>query len=240
MASPQKENGFTPIANEILEKILEVKLNATQLKILILLWRFTYGFSRKEHELSETFISRAIGTDRIYTHKELSKLIKMNIVLVKRHPSYSQARSISFNKNYEEWSIERQQVSKKTTGVQKDSETGVEKYSKTGVGFDTQDNKKAKRNSKPKNSYAENVFLTEDQFKSIAEKYGTKGRDRIIELLSTYKLSSGKKYKDDFAAMRNWVFARYEKEVNFDSAETKRPEPLEMSEDDYEIQVIKC
>ena len=47
MASPQKENGFTPISNEILEAVAGASLNGTQLRILLLLWRNSYGYHSK-------------------------------------------------------------------------------------------------------------------------------------------------------------------------------------------------
>ena len=78
MASPQKEHGYTPIANEILEQICKVKLNGTQLRIIMAIWRFTYGFSRNEHEMSIGFLAKAIDADKIYTSKELAKLIDKN------------------------------------------------------------------------------------------------------------------------------------------------------------------
>ena len=61
MANPKLENGYSPIANEILEQLCRQNLNGTQFRIIMVVWRYTYGFSRKEHELSETFISKAIG-----------------------------------------------------------------------------------------------------------------------------------------------------------------------------------
>lgn len=70
MANPQKENGYTPVANEILEQLYRQNLNGTQFRIIMVVWRFTYGFSRREHELSETFISKAIGTHKKQVSRE--------------------------------------------------------------------------------------------------------------------------------------------------------------------------
>jgi len=41
MANPQKENGYTPVANEILDELVKLPLNGTQLRIICVVWRFT-------------------------------------------------------------------------------------------------------------------------------------------------------------------------------------------------------
>ena len=103
MAKPQLGNGYTPIANELLEKVYQLKLNGTQFKIIMCIWRFTYGFSRKDHELSESFISSAIDTDKRQVRRELNNLIKLNIIVVTREATFTSTRKIKFNKYYTEW-----------------------------------------------------------------------------------------------------------------------------------------
>ena len=64
MANPQKENGYTPIANEILEQLVRLPLNGTQWDIIIVICRYTYGYSRKEHPVSESFIAKVTGISK--------------------------------------------------------------------------------------------------------------------------------------------------------------------------------
>ena len=47
MANPQKENGYTTIANELLEAIYCSKFSPTEFKMLLFIFRYTYGFNRK-------------------------------------------------------------------------------------------------------------------------------------------------------------------------------------------------
>ena len=105
MAKPQLQNGYTPIANELLEKVYQLKLNGTQFKIIMCIWRFTYGFSRKEHELSESFISSAIDTDKRQVRRELNNLIKLNVLVVTREATFTSTRKIKFNKYYTKWLV---------------------------------------------------------------------------------------------------------------------------------------
>lgn len=102
MASPQTKNGYTRIANEILEHISKTNLNGTQLRIVMVLWRFTYGFRRKEHEMTLAFLAKAINSTKSHANKELTVLIERNIVSV-IGIGPRRGRVLSFNKNYDEW-----------------------------------------------------------------------------------------------------------------------------------------
>lgn len=100
MASPQKENGYTPIANEILDAISKARINGTQASILFQIWRYTYGFNRTSHILSASFLSKGTGINKVRLSQELKKLIDNKIVTV---ITRSCPREIAFNKNYNEW-----------------------------------------------------------------------------------------------------------------------------------------
>ncbi len=103
MASPQTKNGYTRIANEILENIVKTDLNGTQLRIVMVIWRYTYGFRRKEHEFTLTYLAELLDTVKSHVGRELNILIERKIVdVVGVGPR--RGRILSFNKNYEEWS----------------------------------------------------------------------------------------------------------------------------------------
>lgn len=102
MANPQKENGFTPIANEIMEHICKINLNGTQFRIILFIWRHTYGWRKKGKEMSLGFIAEGIGTNRNHVDRELTTLIEREIVLV-NGIGKRRGRLLSVNKNYEEW-----------------------------------------------------------------------------------------------------------------------------------------
>lgn len=151
MANPQKEHGFTPIANELLEAIYSAKFNSTQLKIALFILRYTYGFSRKEHKLSLNFISRGIGVSRRYVSHELKTLINADVVTVVSKHTDTEARVLSLNKNYESWTLGRsklQQVKNSSTGEELDNTTGEELFNTTGEELFHQDKKNIKKNIK--------------------------------------------------------------------------------------------
>ena len=136
MANPQKENGYTPISNEIMDEVAKLQINATQFRILIVVWRYTYGFSRKEHTLSEGFISNATGIHKKRIGQELLDLIKRKVLTEEVAPSFASTRVISFNKNYQEWtnrdsqSINRQSM-KTLTGSESIDQTVNENVDRT-------------------------------------------------------------------------------------------------------------
>lgn len=105
MADVQPENGYTRIANELMEKILLHKFNATQLKIIIAIMRYTYGFNRKSHAISITFLMKAINSSKKNTAKELNELIKINVVSVSKDHTCSASRELAINKDYDTWCI---------------------------------------------------------------------------------------------------------------------------------------
>lgn len=117
MADVQVENGFTKIANQILEEIAKFKFNGTELRIIMIIWRYTYGFNRKSHEMSAGFISNAIGVDISRVKKVLKDLIDKKVILVVEEASFNSSRILAFNKNFEEWGVENDTRGKKVPQV---------------------------------------------------------------------------------------------------------------------------
>jgi phage replication O-like protein O len=103
VAKPQIEDGYTRIANETLEKIMKTNLNGSQLRIVLAVWRYTYGFQRKTTELSINFIAKAINSKRSHVGRELATLIDERKILTVTGTGKRNTREIGFNKNHNEW-----------------------------------------------------------------------------------------------------------------------------------------
>lgn len=103
MASPQLKHGHTRIANEILEQIMKTNLNGSQFRLVLAIWRYTYGFQRKQHEMSISFLAKLIDASRSQVDRELTTLIERNVITIVETGSKG-ARVLTFNKNYKEWS----------------------------------------------------------------------------------------------------------------------------------------
>jgi|GEM_PF-5085501 len=106
MADPQKENGYTPISNEVLEAVAGTKLNGTQLRILLILWRKSYGYRKSECEISLSYLVKSTNSTKSALSREISKLKKMNIIFEIEAPNRRHVKVYKFNKNYDDWKSE--------------------------------------------------------------------------------------------------------------------------------------
>ncbi|MBO9596756.1 MAG: replication protein [Cohnella sp.] len=102
MANPQLERGHTRIANEILEKVARSRFNGTQLRVLLSIWRYTYGFRRKEHEFTLSFLAEAISAARSQVDREVTALIERNVLEVLAGGN-GRPRVLRFNKDFDAW-----------------------------------------------------------------------------------------------------------------------------------------
>lgn len=100
MGSPQVEDGFTKIANELLDAIIRSPFSKRQYKVLLHLIRKTYGFGKKSDDMTVTQIANATGLTRPHASGTLHELIELNTVL-KRDGRHGYV--LTLNKNYRQW-----------------------------------------------------------------------------------------------------------------------------------------
>jgi phage replication O-like protein O len=132
MANVQTENGYTKIANELLEQMALTKFSPIQYRIIFVIWRYTYGFNRKEHEMSLNFLHEATNYDKRQLQRELTKLEERKIIT--QTVESGSSRVIGFNKNHDEW--DGNSTKGKTT-IGNSTNTGVGKTTNSGVGNST-------------------------------------------------------------------------------------------------------
>ena len=80
MVSPQVENGFTRIANEIIEALWKVNLSPYETRVLWFLLRKTYGWKKKTDWITLSQFSKNIGLDRRLIHRTLKSLFSKKII----------------------------------------------------------------------------------------------------------------------------------------------------------------
>jgi hypothetical protein len=59
----------------------------------------------------------------------------------------------------------------------------------------------------PKKKFADLVFMTEAEYDKLVEECGAEDTAKLIDMLNTYKESSGRKYKSDYHAIKKWVIS---------------------------------
>lgn len=164
MANPQKENGSTDIANELLEVIYSSNFNAPQLDIIYCLIRYTYGFHRKSHKLSINFISRATKRHKITISKELAKLIDKNVINVEQKSTYSTSRILSLNKNYSTWGVSQNETVSQSETVSQNGTSTVSQNETVGVSQN--ETKKLKIETKKE---TKDIHTKSDDFESVCQ-----------------------------------------------------------------------
>ena len=142
MSDVQIENGYTKIANELLEVIYGTNFNSTQLKLLLCIIRYTYGFNRKSHAISISFLSSATGISRRYISSELNKLIDTKVVMIIQDYSVTSSRILKLNKNYVQWvgyGTILHQVNNTSTDEEQFTTPGEQYFTTTGEQLFTQE-----------------------------------------------------------------------------------------------------
>lgn len=125
MASPQKENGFTPIANEILEMLVNACLLGSEYQVVFFVLRKTYGWKKKHDIISLTQFEKGTGLSRPTIVKTLKNVLIKNL-LVKASLPYNKY-AFSFNKNYETWVVKAPLLVKSKGIYSKDALTETSK-----------------------------------------------------------------------------------------------------------------
>ena len=101
MASPQLENGYTRLSNELLEKIVRYPFKGYELKIILKIARDTYGWKTKKRQISYGRIAKDAKIDRRHVVKYCSLLVGRNIIFKQKLKNRDNLWGI--NKDYEEW-----------------------------------------------------------------------------------------------------------------------------------------
>jgi phage replication O-like protein O len=167
----QLENGYTKISNEILNILAVTNLNGTQRRILDVVFRYTYGFNRKNHKMSVTFISSATKLNNRNVKRELNNLIDMKIIIIVKEATFSSSRVISFNKDFNTWLLNEHQGANIPPGDKADTQPGGELDTSPGGELTTQEIK-YKENIKENSTSTLYNDLFEDLWKLYPNKKG--------------------------------------------------------------------
>ena len=117
--NPQVENGYTRIANEILESLSKLIMSGEEWRLLIALLRFTYGWNKTSDTISLSQFCAATGMKKQNVCRTLKKLLSKQIIrIIKSDNKF--ASKYSFNKHFDEWvplSKQIKPLSEQITGV---------------------------------------------------------------------------------------------------------------------------
>jgi phage replication O-like protein O len=103
MASPQCENGYTKIANELLEAACKRITNATWLRIFFYTVRITYGFHVKERETNYKAYMTKLNLSDETIRNTMLEMTDRKILVSKFVDNRTLITGV--NKNYEQWKV---------------------------------------------------------------------------------------------------------------------------------------
>jgi phage replication O-like protein O len=117
--TPQLEDGYTRIANEILEKLATINLSSYQIRVLLFIFRKTYGYGKKEDRIAVSQLVKATGIRKSHISRTKKELLLRKLVT-------SNGNKIAFQKDSTLWCKLPKQVTirKVTTSGQKITSLG--------------------------------------------------------------------------------------------------------------------
>ena len=102
MASPQLKDGYITIANEIMEALANTRIPGEARQVLDVILRKTYGWNKKEDEISLSQFKKATGLLSPNIIRARGKLSKMNIISVIQKDN-TDTTTYRFQKDYTKW-----------------------------------------------------------------------------------------------------------------------------------------
>jgi len=128
MASPQKENGYTPIANELLEALCSLEISGACFRVMWVIVRKTYGYQKKIDTISLSQFEKITGMYRPTIIDAMDTLEQMKIIKIDRSNFIN---GYKLNKNYEEWTSNQNRTSSQNHTSRVLPKTSSQKHTKT-------------------------------------------------------------------------------------------------------------
>jgi phage replication O-like protein O len=119
MASPQTEDGYTKIANEIQDALCHTRIPGEERQVLDVIFRKTYGWNKCEDAISLSQFSAMTGIKKPNVIGAIKGLLSKKIIIVIQKDN-SPAHVYKFNKNYEQWKPLSKKITTKIV-IQKDN-----------------------------------------------------------------------------------------------------------------------
>lgn len=129
MANPQKENGYTAIANEVLEQLVKIPLLGSEFSLILFVIRKTWGWGKKEDFISLTQFQKGLSLSRPTITKTIKNMVTRKL-LVKGYSPDRQKIAYKFNKYYNQWLVNPPELVKYTSLTSKEK---LQKLVKVGL-----------------------------------------------------------------------------------------------------------
>lgn len=99
MASPQLKDGYTKIANDIVEALARIRIPGEARQVLDVIIRQTYGWNKKEAQISLAEFCDSTGIDKPEICRGLRRLEEMNLIIIGKNANALKIETIGKNAN---------------------------------------------------------------------------------------------------------------------------------------------
>ena len=103
MASPQKEHGYTAIANEIVEAFMRLNLSPHEWRVLLCVIRYSYGWNKKTAVLTCKQLADLTGIDTRLIPRISKRVVSKRVVI-------REGSSFKLQKDYSRWTSSVQMI----------------------------------------------------------------------------------------------------------------------------------
>lgn len=144
---PQIENGYTKIANELLEALAKFRMPGEARQVFDFIIRKTYGFNKKRDAIPLSQFEKGTGLIRPNICRGIKTLEEMNLIFRHKGKSVRQVTEYEINKKFETWgrsgkdSINSDSIeidtSINTDSIETDTITSIEIDNITSIEIDT-------------------------------------------------------------------------------------------------------
>lgn len=183
--SPQLENGYTRLANELLDALINAGLTARQWAVVMAVIRKTYGFNKTSDEIGLSQLAAMTGLDKGNLSKTVRELEAAKVI---QRGEGTHAHSLGINKKHKQWGLLNQQprllkqqplLNRQPEGCQNNNEGVVESTTK-GLSEQQPQNTplKTRQKTTPKDMSAGALGARFDVFYSAYPKKRNRGRAR--------------------------------------------------------------
>lgn len=100
------DRGFTKVPNILLNSVIKGRFTGVELKLIMVIWRYTNGFMRDSAELPISFLANEIGSSSSVVSRQITRLINCGVIKVLYTNPTTKVRALMLNNDIENWGTE--------------------------------------------------------------------------------------------------------------------------------------
>lgn len=221
MANPQIENGYTRIANELLEAVCRFRFSGNEMRILLFIIRMTYGYSRKSAEIPLSLLQKETGISKNHVSEIIKHLSECGVLTIQRNTGV-RPTVIAVQKDYEKWQCSKKAEQFHKTGsvppdrntegsvnqectVPENRDSDVPQNGNHTLYKEKKENIKEKGKERTPHGRYGNVLLYDYEFENLAEDFGRDNTLRYIDKVDAFMEAKGRCYELCEPIIRKWL-----------------------------------